>query len=52
MLAVDAIQTDGMSRTTVTHLYAAGDITGDMPSVANAIAAGSKAAATIVHDRL
>jgi thioredoxin reductase (NADPH) len=52
MLAVDAIATDEMARTSVAGVFAAGDVTGDMPSVANAIAAGSRAAAAIVHDRL
>ena len=52
MLAADAIEVDGMSRTTVDGLYAAGDVTSERPSVANAIAAGSNAAATIVHGLL
>ena len=52
MLAADAIAVDGMYRTSVAGLYAAGDITRDRPSFPNAIAAGVKAAAAIVHDRL
>lgn len=38
-----------MNRTSVPEVYAAGDTT-TMPSVANAIASGSVAAAMIVHD--
>jgi thioredoxin reductase len=41
---------DSMLRTTVPGLIAAGDVTGEMPSVANAVAAGSRAAAMIVHE--
>jgi thioredoxin reductase len=52
MLAVDAVQTDAMAHTSVPGLYAAGDVTGDMPSMPIAIAAGLKAAASIVHDLL
>jgi thioredoxin reductase len=46
----DAIEVDELAKTSVPGLYAAGDVTVQMPSVANAIAAGSKAAAMIVHD--
>ena len=48
-LAADALVTDA-SQTSVPGLYAAGDLTGDMPSVVNAMAAGSRAAAMVVHD--
>ena len=40
MLATTPIQVDAMSRTSVEGLYAAGDVTGDMPSMPIAIAAG------------
>jgi thioredoxin reductase len=36
----------------VPGVYAAGDLSGQMPSVANAVAAGSNAAAMIVRDLL
>ena len=45
MLEVDALQ-----QTTVPGLYAAGDVAAGMPSVANAIASGSRAAMGVVHD--
>jgi thioredoxin reductase len=45
-----AVAVDAMLRTTVPGLLAAGDVAGEMPSVANAVAAGSRAAAVIVHD--
>lgn len=48
-IAVDAVRVDAMYRTSVAEVYAAGD-TATMPSVANAVASGSVAAATIVHD--
>lgn len=38
-----------MFTTSVPGLFAAGDLGGQMPSVANAIAAGSDAAAMVVH---
>jgi thioredoxin reductase len=44
------VQVDPMYATNVPGVYAAGDSTGTMPSVANSIAAGSSAAARIVHD--
>jgi thioredoxin reductase len=47
-LAADAVDVDAQWATSVPGLAAAGDITGTMPSVANAIAAGSTAAAMIV----
>jgi thioredoxin reductase len=46
----DAIEVDAFAKTSVPGLYAAGDVTVQMPSVATAVAAGSKAAAMIVHD--
>ena len=39
-----------MFHTSVPGLFAAGDVSAQMPSVANAVAAGSNAAAMIVHD--
>ena len=48
-IVADALETEA-SQTTVPGLYAAGDLTGDMPSVVNALATGSRAAAMIVHD--
>jgi thioredoxin reductase len=48
-LAPDAIEVDGAFQTTVPGLYAAGDVAPQMPSVAQAIAAGSVTAAHIVH---
>lgn len=50
MLAADAVKVDPVFHTSVPGLYAAGDTSGDMPSVANAIAAGSRAAASMVGD--
>ena len=49
-LAVDAVRVDPTCHTNVPEVYAAGDAAAAMPSVANAIAAGSVAAAMIVHD--
>ena len=48
-LAADAVAVDGMGATTVPGLFAAGDMNGRMPSVANAVASGSNAAAAIVQ---
>jgi thioredoxin reductase len=48
-LAADALGIDAMYATSVPGLFGAGDTGGQMPSVANAIAAGSSAAAMIVH---
>jgi thioredoxin reductase len=48
MVAADAVDVDAMLQTGVPGLAAAGDLSSQMPSVANAIAAGSKAAAGIV----
>jgi thioredoxin reductase len=52
MLAADAIVVDPMLRPTVPGLYAAGDLDGEMPAVAKAIASGSLAAASIVRDQV
>jgi thioredoxin reductase len=48
-LAADAIEVDAGFHTSVPGLSAAGDATPVMPSVANSVAAGSSAAAMIVH---
>jgi thioredoxin reductase len=48
-LAADAIEVDAGFHTSVPGVSAAGDVTPVMPSVANAVAAGSSAAAMIVH---
>jgi len=48
-LAADAIEIDATGHTSVAGMSAAGDIAAPMPSVANAIAAGSTAAAMLVH---
>jgi thioredoxin reductase len=48
---VEPVEVDQMFRTSVKGLYAAGDVSATTPpSVAAAIAAGSAAAKTIVHD--
>lgn len=49
-LAADAIEVAPTFHTSVPGVLAAGDVNAEMPSVANAIAAGSKAAAAIVGD--
>jgi thioredoxin reductase len=51
-VAADAVQVDPMLQTTVPGLSAAGDLSSQMPSVANAVAAGSNAAAAIVRSLL
>jgi thioredoxin reductase len=48
-IAVDAVEVDPTFHTSVPGLFAAGDVSAQMPSVANAVAAGSTAAAMIVH---
>jgi thioredoxin reductase len=48
-MVVDAVEVDPTFHTGVPGLFAAGDVSSQMPSVANAIAAGSTAAAMIVH---
>ena len=52
MLAADAIAVDGMFRTSVPGLFAAGDNSAERPAFTNAVAAGVNAAAGIVHDLL
>jgi thioredoxin reductase len=49
-LVADAVEVEAGFHTGVPGLSAAGDTTGQMQSVANAVAAGSGAAAMIVHD--
>jgi thioredoxin reductase len=49
-VAVDAVEVDQAFHTSVPGLFAAGDVSAQMPSVANAVAAGSTAAAMIVQD--
>jgi thioredoxin reductase len=49
-VAVDAVEVDPAFHTSVPGLWAAGDVTPKIPSVANAVSAGSTAAAMIVHD--
>lgn len=48
-LTAESVAVDPMGTTAVPGLSAAGDLSGGMPSVANAIAAGAKAAAVMVH---
>jgi len=48
-VAVDAIEVDPIFHTSVPGLSAAGDVSSQVPSVANTVAAGSSAAAMIVH---
>ncbi|MDQ3641312.1 MAG: NAD(P)/FAD-dependent oxidoreductase [Actinomycetota bacterium] len=48
-VVADAVEVDSMSQTSVPGLSAAGDLSCQMPSVANAVAAGSNAAAMIVR---
>ena len=48
-LVADAVEVDALGHTSVPGLFAAGDASGSMPSVAVAIASGSTAAATIVR---
>ena len=48
-LAADAVAVAGMGATSVPGVFAAGDAGGVMPSVANAVAAGSTAAAGVVQ---
>jgi thioredoxin reductase len=51
-MAKDSIAVDAQLRTSVSGLFAAGDATAQMPSVASAIATGHTAAAMIVGDLL
>jgi thioredoxin reductase len=48
-VAVDAVVVDPLGRTSVPGVFAAGDVTGQMPQAATAIAAGSATAAAIVQ---
>jgi thioredoxin reductase len=48
-LVADAVAVDKSFQTSVPGLFAAGDVSGQMQSVANAVAAGSGAAAMVVH---
>lgn len=48
-VAIDPVAVDQMFATSVPGLFAAGDLSAAMPSVATAIAAGSGAAAMVVH---
>jgi thioredoxin reductase len=48
-VAVDALEVDPKLQTSVPGLFAAGDVSAQMQSVAIAVAAGSTAAAMIVH---
>lgn len=47
--AEDPVGVDPLCRTSVPGVFAAGDLTGEMPQVAAAIAAGSRAAAAVVQ---
>ncbi len=49
-IVANAIQVDPAFATSAPGVFAAGDVSGQMPSVANAVAAGSSAAAMVVHD--
>jgi thioredoxin reductase len=48
-MAVDAVAIDAAFHTDGAGVFAAGDVSSQLPSVANAVAAGSSAAAMIVH---
>ncbi|MGH2776019.1 MAG: NAD(P)/FAD-dependent oxidoreductase [Actinomycetota bacterium] len=48
-IVADAIEVDQTFETSAPGVFAAGDASGQMPSVANAVAAGSSAAAMVVH---
>ncbi|MGI8807870.1 MAG: NAD(P)/FAD-dependent oxidoreductase [Acidimicrobiales bacterium] len=48
-VAVNALEVDATFHTTTPGVSAAGDVSSQMPSVASAVAAGSSAAAMIVH---
>lgn len=51
-LAADAVSVDQIHRTEASGVFAAGDLCSEQPSVADAIAAGSKAAMIIVQSLL
>ncbi len=48
-VAQDPVGVDPLCRTSIPGVFAAGDLTGEMPQVAAAIAAGSRAAAAVVQ---
>jgi thioredoxin reductase len=48
-VSAEAVEVDALSRTSVPGVFAAGDVCTQMPQVAAAIAAGSAAAASMVH---
>jgi thioredoxin reductase len=49
-VVADAVEVDPAFHTSAAGVLAAGDLCGQMPSVANAVASGSAAAAMLVHD--
>lgn len=51
-VAADALLVDGFSRTSVPGLFAAGDLSAQMPQVAAAVASGSQAGAAVVQSLL
>jgi thioredoxin reductase len=51
-VAHDSLDVDAQWRTTVPGVFAAGDVSAQMPQVAGAIAAGSQAAAAVVQSLL
>lgn len=51
-LSADGVWVDDFGRTSVPGVFAAGDVTVQLPQVASAIAAGSKAAASVVASLL
>jgi thioredoxin reductase len=51
-VAHDSLDVDAQWRTTVAGVFAAGDVSAQMPQVAGAIAAGSQAAAAVVQSLL
>ena len=51
-VVAEAVAIDTMFRTSIPGLFAAGDVGTQSPSVATAVAAGSTAAAAVVHDLL
>lgn len=48
-IAADALVVDGFARTSVPGLFAAGDLSAQMPQVAAAVASGSQAGAAVVQ---
>jgi thioredoxin reductase len=51
-VAENPIEVDALCRTTVPGVFAAGDLSAQMPQVATAVAAGSRAAAAVVQSLL